>query len=98
AADFRFGAELADLSLLSDSASGRLQLTGTAKGTGNIALDLSGQVSRGQLAGKALDGASFGFKGTLAADGGLSGALGGNAALDGTPVTLAGDIAADETG
>ena len=98
AADFSFGAQLADLSLLSDKASGRLAITGSAKGKGDIALVLAGQVPQGKLAGKTLDGAQFGFNGTFSADGKLVGALSGNAALGGTPVTLAGDITSDETG
>lgn len=98
AADFSFGAQLADLSLLSDKASGSLTIAGSAKGKGDIALAITGQVPKGKLAGKTLDGASFGFTGTLAADGKLGGALSGNATLGGTPVTLAGDIASDETG
>jgi len=98
AADFSFGADLSDLSLLSENASGRLAITGTAKGQGDIALMLSGQVPQGRLAGKALEGARFGFTGTLAADGRLAGALAGDASLGGTPVTLAGDIASDATG
>lgn len=98
AADFSFGADLADLSLLSDKASGRLAIAGSAKGKGDIALALTGQVPEGKLAGKALAGATFGFNGTLAADGNLTGALSGDATLGGTPVTLQGDIASDETG
>lgn len=98
AADFSFGAQLADLSLLSDKASGRLALAGSARGKGDIALALTGEVPGGKLAGKALDGATFGFNGTLAADGKLAGQLGGGATLGGTPVTLAGDIASDANG
>lgn len=98
AADFSFGADLADLSLLSDKASGRLSIAGSAKGKGDIALALTGQVPQGKLAGKSLAGATFGFNGTLAAYGKLTGALSGDATLGGTPVTLKGDIASDETG
>jgi len=98
AADFSFGAQLADLSQLSDKAGGRLAVAGSAKGKGDIALKITGQVPQGKLAGKALDGARFGFDGTLAADGKLAGVLSGDAMLGGTPVTLAGNIASDETG
>jgi translocation and assembly module TamB len=97
AADFSFGAQLADLSLLSDKASGRLTVMGSAKGKGDIALELTGQVPEGKLAGKALAGARFGFNGTLGTNGQLAGALSGDATLGGTPVTLAGDIASDKT-
>jgi translocation and assembly module TamB len=98
AADFTFGAQLADLSLLSKEATGRLAITGSAKGKGDIALVLDGQVPQGRLAGKTLDAARFGFNGTLAADGSLTGALTGNAGLDGTPVTLAGNVGSNDAG
>ncbi|MGV3490758.1 MAG: translocation/assembly module TamB domain-containing protein [Devosia sp.] len=98
AADFRFGANLTDLSLVSDNASGALEITGTAQGRGDIALNLTGQVPQGRLAGKALNGARFGFAGTLAQDGGLAGTLDGSASLDGTPVTLAGNLGSSDAG
>jgi len=98
AADFKFGAQLADLALLSDNASGRLSVIGTAKGQGDIALVLDGQVPKGRLAGKTLDGARFGFDGMLRQDGSLLGKLSGNAALGGTPVTLSGDISTSDAG
>ena len=98
AADFDFGAHLTDLSLLSDKAGGRLAITGSAKGQGDIALVLNGEVTQGNLAGKTLDGAQFGFDGTLRQDGSLLGALSGNAALGGTPVTLEGNIGTSDAG
>jgi len=97
-ANFAFAADLTDLALLSDQAKGRLQIVGSAKGEGDIALDLTGTVTSGELAGKALADAQFGFTGKLAEAGTLTGALDGRASLDGTPVTLAGNIASDETG
>lgn len=97
-ADFSFGATLGDLSLLSGNASGRLEITGSAKGTGDIALRLTGRVPKGQLAGKSLANATFGFDGTLAENGALNGALTGDAALGGTAVTLAGTLLSDDSG
>lgn len=97
-ADFSFGATLGDLALLSDNASGRLEITGSAKGTGDVALRLTGRVPKGRLAGKSLDNAQFGFDGMLASNGALQGALTGDAALGGTDVTLAGTVLSDEAG
>jgi translocation and assembly module TamB len=97
AADFRFSADLADLALVSDEASGALSLTGTARGEGTIALDVSARVPTGRLAGKVLNDATFGFRGNLGEDGNLVGALSGDAFLDRIRVTLAGDIATDAT-
>ncbi|HEY9009438.1 MAG TPA: translocation/assembly module TamB, partial [Devosia sp.] len=98
AADFAFAADVADLALLSENAKGRLEVIGSAKGNGDIALDLTGRVPRGKLAGKTLADASFSFAGQLAEAGILTGSLHGVASLDGTAVSLAGDIASDETG
>lgn len=98
AADFAFAADVSDLALLSENAKGRLEVIGSAKGQGDIALELIGRVPEGELAGKALRDARLGFTGQLAESGTLTGALDGNAALDGTPVSLAGDIASAEKG
>ena len=96
-ADFVLAADLADLALLSDNAQGRLEVRGTAKGDGDIALDLTGGVASGQLAGKRLDKARFGFTGALAETGALTGTLSADAELDAVPVTLAGNLASSET-
>ncbi|WP_417307496.1 translocation/assembly module TamB domain-containing protein [Devosia sp.] len=98
AADFDFGMNLSSLSLISDNANGRLEITGSAKGKGDIALNLTGRVPEGQLAGKQLRDARFGFDGTLAEAGTLTGKLNGNADLGNTPVTLTGDLATSDTG
>ena len=58
-ADFRFTADLADLALVSDQASGPLSIVGTAQGTGSIALDLTAKVPAGELAGRRLADASL---------------------------------------
>ncbi len=97
-ADFAFAADLSDLALLSDQAKGQLSILGSAKGQGAIALELTGRVPQGQLAGKQLVNASVGFTGTLNQDGSLLGALDGSAALDGTAVTLTGNIGTSENG
>ncbi|MDB5505574.1 MAG: gramicidin biosynthesis grst protein [Devosia sp.] len=91
-ADFRFDLALADLALLSKDAQGPLLVTGTAKGTGTVALDLVAEIGAGRLAGRSLTGARAGFSGTLDADSRLSGALSGNGFLDGFAVALAGDV------
>src|SRR5690606_32308729 len=78
-ADFAFAVDLTDLALLSDEAQGRLEIRGSATGQGIIALDLTGRVPQGRLAGKALTDAQFGFAGQLADTGTLTGALSGNA-------------------
>ncbi len=95
AADFRFSADLSDLALVSAEAEGALSVVGTARGQGAIALEVSARVPRGRLAGKALSDAAFGFSGTLAETGTLTGALSGDALLDRFQVTLAGDVATD---
>ncbi|GHA18033.1 DUF490 domain-containing protein [Devosia pacifica] len=96
-ADFRFDLDLADLSLLADNASGRLSVVGTAQGQdGTIALDLDASVPQGSLAGRDLRDATLGFNGTLA-DGGLTGAVNGDAFLDAYRVTLTSDVAVNET-
>lgn len=97
AADFRFTAALADLALVSDQAKGALTLTGTAKGKGAIGLDVAAKVPSGALAGKSLSDAAFGFTGTLAEDGTLTGQLKGDAFLDRFRVALGGDVAVDAT-
>lgn len=95
AADFSFSAALADLALVSDQAKGALTLTGTAKGKGAIALDVAAKVPSGVLAGKSLSDAAFGFTGTLAEDGTLTGQLKGDAFLDRFRVALGGGVAVD---
>lgn len=95
AADFSFSAALADLALVSDQAKGALTLSGTARGQGAIALDVAAKVPSGALAGKSLSDAAFGFTGTLAEDGTLTGQLAGDAFLDRFRVALGGDVAVD---
>ena len=88
AADFRFDLALADLGLLSESASGALSATGTAKGTeGNIALNFDAQVQSGKLADHRLTEGRLGFAGVLN-DGTLNGTLDGLAFLDGHRASL----------
>ncbi len=92
-ADFGFDFTLADLALASKQASGKLTASGRAKGdNGNIALSFNAKVPDGTLAGKKLADAAVDFDGMLQ-KGNLTGKLQGKAALDGTPVNLATDIA-----
>lgn len=97
AADFRFTADVKDLSLLSAEAQGPLSIVGTAKGEGAIALDLAAKVPQGRLVGHRLSDAAVGFKGTATPDGMLVGSLSGDAFLDGFRVTLGGDVATTAT-
>ena len=92
-ADFGFDLALADLSLLSERASGRLTAKGRAKGSdGLIGLNFGAEVAEGSLAGKPLTNGSLGFQGTLR-DNQVDGRLTGKAELDRTPVTLSSAIA-----
>jgi translocation and assembly module TamB len=92
AADFTFNLDLADLALVSESASGRLSVVGTAKGKGAIALDFNATVPEGTLVGRRLTQAALGFTGTLLEDNTLSGSIDGDAFLDGFRVALGGDV------
>ncbi len=103
-ADMVLEVMLADLALVSDQASGRLELRGTANGEGGpIALDLQGSIPSGSLAGRRLVDAAFGFTGNLvgtdaeageAYGDGIEGALSADAFLDGEAVRLSADIRA----
>jgi len=96
-ADFTFTAGLADLALVAEGSSGAIDITGTARGEGALALDLAATMPSGTLAGQRLADARFGFNGTLADTGALSGVLSGNAALGGNRVALTGNVTADST-
>lgn len=88
AADFLFRADLADLGLLSQQASGALTVLGTAKGSeGVLALKLDATLPGGSLAGRPLRDGALGFAGTLN-DGTLSGDVTGLGFLDGHRVDL----------
>lgn len=94
AADFGFDVALSDLALVSREASGRLAASGRANGSnGLIHLSFGAGVPEGTLAGKPLAGGKVDFAGTLR-NGKLDGKLAGGASLGGTPVRLAGNIAA----
>ncbi|MBB2972021.1 translocation and assembly module TamB [Mesorhizobium sp. RMAD-H1] len=87
-ADFDFGVNLADLALLSDKATGRLAVNGSAKGQNDlIALALKADVPQGTLVGRRLSDAVVNFNGTLD-KGNLSGRLQGLAFLNGERVDL----------
>jgi translocation and assembly module TamB len=97
-ADFRFDLALADLALLSPDASGQMSVTGTARGTeGTIALDLDASVPQGELVGRPLRDARFGFAGTLV-EAAIAGDITGAAMLDGHAVSLASNVAVNAEG
>ncbi|KKB11936.1 hypothetical protein VE25_10260 [Devosia geojensis] len=97
-ADFRFDLALADLALLSPDASGQMSVTGTARGTeGTIALDLNASVPQGELVGRPLRDARFGFEGTLV-EAAIAGDISGAAMLDGHAVNLASNVAVNAEG
>jgi translocation and assembly module TamB len=88
AADFDFGVALADLALLSEKASGKLTVTGSARGENDrIALIAKAAVPQGTLAGRKLSDGAVDFNGTLD-KGDLSGNLKGLAFLNGERVDL----------
>lgn len=91
-ADFRFDLGLSDLALLSDQAKGALTVVGTATGTAEagIDLDLTASVPQGQLSGRTLTEAQFGFAGRYAE--GLTGQVTGAANLEGHRASLAAGI------
>jgi translocation and assembly module TamB len=93
ATDFTFNAALADLALLSQSATGRATAQGRAVGNnGVINLTLDASLPSGEAAGRALRDASARFDGVLRGDK-LDGSLGGDAFLGGERVTLEGEVA-----
>lgn len=103
-ADMTLDLALADLALVTDQASGRLELTGTAQGTGgDVALALQGSIPSGELAGRQLTEAEFGFRGdVLGIDpeegqpygNGVEGELEASAFLAGEAIALTGQLLA----
>ena len=102
-ADFDFGVMLSDLKLLSDTASGRMTVKGSARGSDRlIALALRAEAPQGMLAGRKLSNGGLDFNALL--DGNaktgtsLSGKLAGSAQLNGEMVDLGAliDIVNDE--
>ncbi|MCB1475745.1 MAG: translocation/assembly module TamB domain-containing protein, partial [Rhodobiaceae bacterium] len=93
ASDFAFEANLADASLLTENASGKLTARGTARGAdGRINVSLTADMPSGMLLKKKLTEGVFSFSG-VQEDGGLSGNIDGNAFLDGVAARLNADIA-----
>nr|WP_110749814.1 translocation/assembly module TamB domain-containing protein [Phyllobacterium leguminum] len=87
-ADFDFGVALADLALLSEKASGKLTLNGSAKGQEDkIALAVKAAVPQGMLAGRKLSDGAVNFNGSLD-KGQLNGQIQGLAFLNGERVDL----------
>ncbi|HUH78130.1 MAG TPA: translocation/assembly module TamB, partial [Devosia sp.] len=92
-ADFKFNLDLADLALLSDEASGKLSVVGTAKGVEKVIdLDLDASVANGTLSDRALRNGTIGFSGRYNVDR-LDGAISGSAELDSHRTALKGDVA-----
>ena len=92
-ADFKFNLDLADLALLSEEASGKLSVVGTARGAEKIIdLDLDASVANGTLSDRALRNGTIGFSGRYNVDR-LDGAISGSAELDGHRTALKGDVA-----
>lgn len=97
--DFNIGLDLADLALISEEASGRLELRGSARSTAAdqpLMLLLDGQVASGQLAGRSLRDGKLGVAAAVQ-DGKVSGDVKGSAMLDGYKADLSSNFATDET-
>ncbi|MCL7997244.1 translocation/assembly module TamB [Brucella sp. 21LCYQ03] len=102
-ADFDFGVMLSDLKLLSDKASGRMTIKGSARGDDKlIALALRADAPQGTLADRKLTEGALDFNalldGNATTGASLSGKLAGNAFLNGQKIDLATliDIVNDE--
>ncbi|MDT6939894.1 translocation/assembly module TamB domain-containing protein [Brucella pseudogrignonensis] len=102
-ADFDFGVMLSDLKLLSDKASGRMTIKGSARGDDKlIALALRADAPQGTLADRKLTEGALDFNalldGNATTGASLSGKLTGNAFLNGQKIDLATliDIVNDE--
>jgi translocation and assembly module TamB len=101
-ADIALDIMLADLALVSEDASGRLTLTGTATGDGGpVALDLQGSIPSGTLVDRPLREATFGFQGNVIGVDATTGSPYGNgvegellvdAFLDGQRIGLSADL------
>ena len=102
-ADFDFGVMLSDLKLLSEKASGRMTIKGSARGDDKlIALALRADAPQGTLADRKLTEGALDFNalldGNATTGASLSGKLAGNAFLNGQKINLATliDIVNDE--
>ncbi|MEJ5080388.1 MULTISPECIES: translocation/assembly module TamB domain-containing protein [unclassified Ochrobactrum] len=102
-ADFDFGVMLSDLKLLSEKASGRMTIKGSARGDDKlIALALRADAPQGTLADRKLTEGALDFNalldGNATTGASLSGKLAGNAFLNGQKIDLATliDIVNDE--
>ena len=92
-ASFDFGVMLSDLKLLSDQASGRMTVKGSARGDDKlIALALRADAPQGTLAGRALSDGGLDFNamldGNAKTGAALSGKLAGSAFLNGQRIDL----------
>ncbi|KQT45871.1 hypothetical protein ASG47_13070 [Devosia sp. Leaf420] len=97
-ANFAIGLDLSDLGLLSDQASGALNVRGTAKSTSAeapVVLALDANVADGRLIDRTLRDAKLGLNLDVLS-GKISGSVDGSAMLDGYEATLSSQIAVDE--
>ncbi|MBD8066730.1 translocation/assembly module TamB domain-containing protein [Devosia sp. PTR5] len=99
ASDFTVALDLADLALISDQASGKLSVRGSARSTGAdqpLMLVLDGTVPSGRLAGRTLRDGKLAVAASVL-DGKTAGDVTGSAMLDGYQAQLATNFSADET-
>jgi translocation and assembly module TamB len=90
--DIGFEARLADLAVVLPDATGAITAQGTARGTeGAVAVALEAGMPTGSLLGKQVTNLAFGFDGDVI-DGDITGALSGTGALNGSQVSLEGDL------
>ena len=102
--DLKLDVMLADLALVTDRASGRIELSGSVKGTQEaMKLNFDGAVATGTLAGRQLRQAQLSFDGNLVGidatmgrpyGNGISGHATASASLSGEPVSLTSTILA----
>ena len=91
-ADLEFDAELSDLAVLTNRATGPVSFSGTAKGNdGEIAIASGISVPKGTLLDKPLNGLSARFDGVLNG-GNLVGKFAGNGRLDAQPLSVFADV------
>lgn len=94
--DIGFQASLSDLALLSPRASGAVDITGRATGTGQpINVTLAAAIPAGTLMDRTLTRARLGFTGTVsstATGSDIDGTLSGGGALDGLVLSLGGGV------
>lgn len=97
-ADLTFQAELRDLAVITNRATGPVSLNGSAQGTdGNINISTGISIPQGSLLDKPLERLTAQFDGLLAS-GNLDGKLAGNGTLDDQPLSLFADVSTTSEG